>query len=156
MTKAPEADSDVAVNRALWTLVNADCTDERACGAWAAEEVTWGLFDVPERELGVLGDVADLDVIELGCGTAYVSVAGTPGANSSSPIVSPARLGRVRANHEPTSSGSAGRTEASWKGLSSVSRTTPEPLASRTTMLDPAAATASPAAVSDSAPSSVI
>ena len=33
----------------------------------------WGLFHMPERELGVLGDVADLDVIELGCGTAYVS-----------------------------------------------------------------------------------
>jgi SAM-dependent methyltransferase len=73
MTTAPEAGSDVAVNRALWTLVNAEFTDERAHGAWAAEELTWGLFDVPERELGVLGDVADLDVIELGCGTAYVS-----------------------------------------------------------------------------------
>jgi SAM-dependent methyltransferase len=73
MTSAPDAGSDVAVNRALWTLVNAEFTDERAYGAWAAAELTWGLFGVPERELGVLGDVADLDVIELGCGTAYVS-----------------------------------------------------------------------------------
>nr|BFE70117.1 class I SAM-dependent methyltransferase [Actinoplanes digitatis] len=32
-----------------------------------------GLFDNPERRIGALGDVADLDVIELGCGTAYVS-----------------------------------------------------------------------------------
>jgi SAM-dependent methyltransferase len=68
-----KAGSDVAVNRALWTLVNAEFTEERAYSEWAAEELTWGLFDVPERELGVLGDVADLDVIELGCGTAYFS-----------------------------------------------------------------------------------
>jgi hypothetical protein len=27
----------------------------------------------PEQQLGVLGDVAGLDVIELGCGTAYFS-----------------------------------------------------------------------------------
>ena len=53
--------------------MNAQFTDEHAHRAWAAEEITWGLFDVPERDLGVLGDVADLDVIELGCGTAYLS-----------------------------------------------------------------------------------
>ena len=41
--------------------------------AWAAEEITWGLFEVPEGELQVLGDVAGLDVVELGCGTAYLS-----------------------------------------------------------------------------------
>ena len=58
---------------ALWTLVNAEFTDARATSAWAAAEITWGLFEVPERELGVLGDVAGLDVIELGCGTAYFS-----------------------------------------------------------------------------------
>ena len=64
---------DVALNRALWTLVNAEFTDARADRAWAAEEVAWGLFGVPERELGALGDVAGLDVIELGCGTGYLS-----------------------------------------------------------------------------------
>ena len=31
----------------------------------------WGLFGVPERDLGVLGDVRGLDVAEVGCGTAY-------------------------------------------------------------------------------------
>ena len=44
-----------------------------AARAWAAGELTWGLFGVPERDLGVLGDVAGLDVLELGCGTAYLS-----------------------------------------------------------------------------------
>ena len=66
-------DADHAVNRALWTFVNAEFTDENAALAWAAAEITWGLFAVPERDLGVLGEVGDLDVVELGCGTAYFS-----------------------------------------------------------------------------------
>ena len=53
--------------------MNAEFTDEHAFRAWAAEEITWGLFHVPERDLGLLGDVAGLDVLELGCGTAYLS-----------------------------------------------------------------------------------
>jgi SAM-dependent methyltransferase len=69
----PDAGTDVARNRALWAIVNAQFTDEDARRAWGAVEVTWGLFQVPERELGVLGDVAGLDVVELGCGTAYLS-----------------------------------------------------------------------------------
>jgi SAM-dependent methyltransferase len=69
----PDAGADVARNRALWTVVNAEFTDEDAYRAWSAAELTWGLFGVPERELGVLGDVAGLDVVELGCGTAYLS-----------------------------------------------------------------------------------
>jgi SAM-dependent methyltransferase len=64
---------DREVNRALWTVVNADFTDARAASAWAATEITWGLFEAPEHELRVLGDVAGLDVVELGCGTAYFS-----------------------------------------------------------------------------------
>lgn len=32
-----------------------------------------GIFNVPETQLGVLGDVSGLDVVELGCGTAYLS-----------------------------------------------------------------------------------
>lgn len=40
---------------------------------WAADEPRWGIWGVPESELHVLPDVAGLDVIELGCGTAYVS-----------------------------------------------------------------------------------
>ena len=40
---------------------------------WAAGEITWGRFGVPEAQLGVLPEVAGMDVIELGCGTAYIS-----------------------------------------------------------------------------------
>src|SRR4029450_1423788 len=65
--------NDLAVNRDLWTVVNAEFTDARAHEAWSAKDFAWGLFENPERELCVLGEVAGLDVIELGCGTAYVS-----------------------------------------------------------------------------------
>ena len=64
---------DLAINRDLWTVVNGEFTDASAQDAWAVEDFAWGLFRIPERELGALGDVANLDVIELGCGTAYVS-----------------------------------------------------------------------------------
>lgn len=69
----PDPAADRAVNRSLWTLVNEEFTDRYAATAWAASEITFGLFDVDERELNVLGKVADLDVVELGCGTAYFS-----------------------------------------------------------------------------------
>ena len=39
-----------------------------------AQEPTWGIWRVPESELHVLPeDLAGKDVIELGCGTAYIS-----------------------------------------------------------------------------------
>src|SRR5215470_3496599 len=42
--------------------------------AWARHEPTWGIWRVPDSELRVLpDDLAGKDVIELGCGTAYVS-----------------------------------------------------------------------------------
>jgi SAM-dependent methyltransferase len=41
---------------------------------WAAAEPRWGIWGVPESQLGVLPDgLAGKDAIELGCGTAYVS-----------------------------------------------------------------------------------
>jgi SAM-dependent methyltransferase len=64
---------DVARNVELWTKSNAEYASQLARDAWAQEEITWGLWSLPESELGVLGDVAGLDVVELGCGTAYIS-----------------------------------------------------------------------------------
>jgi SAM-dependent methyltransferase len=63
----------VARNRELWTRSNAEYTGPSAARAWSKEEFTWGVFGVPESSLGVLGDVSGLDVVELGCGTAYFS-----------------------------------------------------------------------------------
>ena len=68
-----ELPDSVARNVADWTKANADHTDAKAADAWAKTEIDWGVFGVPESELDVLGDVADKDVVELGCGTAYFS-----------------------------------------------------------------------------------
>jgi SAM-dependent methyltransferase len=65
--------SDLEANVAYWTRRNAEYTDASAARAWAKEEITWGLYAVPEASLGVLGDVDGLDIVELGCGTAYFS-----------------------------------------------------------------------------------
>jgi SAM-dependent methyltransferase len=63
----------VEQNVAYWTARNAEYTDASAERAWAAEEITWGVWETPESELGILGDVDGLDIVELGCGTAYFS-----------------------------------------------------------------------------------
>lgn len=57
----------------MWAIVNDRFTDAAAENMWTRQEVVWGLFAVPERDLGVLGQVRDLDVLELACGTAYFS-----------------------------------------------------------------------------------
>lgn len=65
--------SEIALNRALWAVMNERFTDAAAEEMWARPEMVWGLFAVAERHLGVLGDVRDLEVAELACGTAYFS-----------------------------------------------------------------------------------
>jgi SAM-dependent methyltransferase len=70
---SPEYPDYVAGNVGVWTKTNAEYTDESAERAWAKDEPSWGIWGIPESELGVLGDVAGLDVVELGCGTAYFS-----------------------------------------------------------------------------------
>jgi len=61
----------VAINREGWTQANAEYTDRQAEGAWTQEEITWGQWSQPEREIGIIPDVTGKDVVELGCGTAY-------------------------------------------------------------------------------------
>jgi len=58
-------------NRAHWTISNARHTAGTAHDSWAQDRIRWGVFKVPEDEIRVLPDVAGLEVIELGCGTAY-------------------------------------------------------------------------------------
>jgi SAM-dependent methyltransferase len=95
--QGPAAGEDAAVNRAAWTQANAEYTGDHALGAWAAQEITWGVFNVPERQLGVLGEVAGLDVVELGCGTAYFSAWLTRrGARPVGVDLTPAQLATAR------------------------------------------------------------
>jgi ubiquinone/menaquinone biosynthesis C-methylase UbiE len=60
-------------NVEAWTKTNASYTDVAANTSWAKAEITWGIWRIPEREVGVLPDVSGIDVVELGCGTAYFS-----------------------------------------------------------------------------------
>jgi SAM-dependent methyltransferase len=63
----------VAGNREAWDVMAAEyvTAGERN---WADDEPTWGIFSVPEAQLHLLPDDLDgKDIIELGCGTAYVS-----------------------------------------------------------------------------------
>jgi len=89
---------DYAVeNRGLWTASNAEYTDGEAHRHWAAEAITWGVFGVPEDEVGVLGDVRGLDVIDLGCGTGYFSSwLARRGARPVGVDVTPAQLDTAR------------------------------------------------------------
>jgi len=63
----------LAVNRAAWTAANSSYTDAQAESSWTQAEIRWGIWRKPESEVRMLPDVAGLDVIELGCGTAYFS-----------------------------------------------------------------------------------
>ena len=65
------ADDHALVNRTSWDE-DAPNWVQRGREAWAREEPVWGRGN-PESDLHLLPDVAGLDAIELGCGTAYVS-----------------------------------------------------------------------------------
>ena len=90
-------------NRAGWTKANQEYTDARASEAWAAEEITWGMFGPSDSELGVLGGVAGKDVIELGCGTAYFGAwLARRGARVTGVDITPAQLETARRMSEET------------------------------------------------------
>jgi SAM-dependent methyltransferase len=73
MTSSSERPEYIQQNVANWTRANAEYTNASAERAWAREEIAWGVFERPESELNILGDVRGLDIVELGCGTAYFS-----------------------------------------------------------------------------------
>ena len=78
--RAPESVAAGAVpadyvekNRAAWDrwALHYTATGRKA---WTEKELKWGIWGIPEAELGLLKDLpAGADVVELGCGTASVS-----------------------------------------------------------------------------------
>jgi SAM-dependent methyltransferase len=85
-------------NREVWTAENAAYTGKQAREAWAQEEIKWGVFQVPESDVGALPDVAGKDVVELGCGTAYFSAwLAKRGARPVGVDLTPAQLETARA-----------------------------------------------------------
>lgn len=57
--------------RKHWTNANAKYTDARARESWARKDIKWGVFDNLESDIRILPEMQGLEVIELGCGTAY-------------------------------------------------------------------------------------
>src|SRR5881397_1736564 len=95
----------IAANIAHWTKNNR----ERHVGgagleSWAEADLRWGIFGIREDDLGSpLGDVRGLDVVELGCGTAYFSA--RLAKRSARPVgvdPTPAQLGTARRMQQVT------------------------------------------------------
>ena len=61
----------VGRNQRFWTA-EAERYADVAPKQWD-EDPSWGVFGVPDADVGLLPDVTGLDVVELGCGTGYVS-----------------------------------------------------------------------------------
>jgi SAM-dependent methyltransferase len=71
----PGLSDHAGTNRAAW---NADADDYQARHGLqlvAGGGMGWGAWHIPESELRVLGEVADRDILELGCGAAQWSIA---------------------------------------------------------------------------------
>jgi SAM-dependent methyltransferase len=70
----PERASEEALrNRAYWDRTS-DEYQERHREFIGRAEPRWGIWQIPESELNVLGDVSGKDVLELGCGAAQWSI----------------------------------------------------------------------------------
>ena len=69
-----ELSEHARLNQAAWTATAPEYVDA-AERAWAATEPYWGIWGVPERDVGALEGIEldGVDVVELGCGTAYWS-----------------------------------------------------------------------------------
>jgi SAM-dependent methyltransferase len=80
-----------AKNRAWWDGQSESY--QRQHGEQIASGMAWGVWQIPESELQVLGDVEGLDVLELGCGAAQWSIAlAQRGARATGLDLSPRQL----------------------------------------------------------------
>ncbi len=69
-----ELTPEAALNRERWDA-QSDAYQARHGGQLDKSGGTaWGVWQIPEAELNVLGDVSGLDVLELGCGAAQWSI----------------------------------------------------------------------------------
>ena len=89
--------SHIDVNRERWDAQSAGYQAAHAADLQIAGGRAWGVWRVPEAELRVLGDVAGLDVLELGCGAAQWAIAlAQDGARVTGLDLSPEQLGHAR------------------------------------------------------------
>jgi SAM-dependent methyltransferase len=99
MTFREGRDSHVELNRRYWDDEAASVHGPLARGQWSEPEPRWGLWATPESQLSVLPeDIAGMDAIELGCGTAYVCAwLARAGARPVGIDISEKQLGTARA-----------------------------------------------------------
>ncbi len=64
-----------ARNRAAWNETADSYQDRNGPLLEASGGMAWGVWQIPESELRVLGDVRDRDILEFGCGAAQWSIA---------------------------------------------------------------------------------
>jgi SAM-dependent methyltransferase len=64
-----------ALNRRVWDEQSDDYQARHGDQLDKSGGTAWGVWQIPESELQVVGEVAGLDVLELGCGAAQWSIA---------------------------------------------------------------------------------
>jgi SAM-dependent methyltransferase len=65
---------DAARNRASWDRRSDEYQERNAEFIGRKDEPRWGMWQLGDSELAILGDVEGLDVLELGCGAAQWSI----------------------------------------------------------------------------------
>ncbi len=61
-------------NRAMWEASSDSYEQLHAASLAGQNAMAWGLWRIPEADLHILGDVAQKDILELGCGAARWSI----------------------------------------------------------------------------------
>ena len=68
-----ELTPEAARNRELWTQTNADYTHEQGRRAWAQDEISWGIWSVPEAGVGALAGIELDGALQIICRSVHVS-----------------------------------------------------------------------------------
>ena len=66
--------ADVRANLASWEADSAAYQQRNADQLNRWDRLAWGVWDLPEEQVGALGDVDGLDALELGCGAAQFGI----------------------------------------------------------------------------------
>lgn len=92
-----EQTSHEAYNREEWNRRSDDYQSRHGPQIAAGGGAAWGVWQLPESEIGALGEVRDLDVLEFGCGAAQWSIAlHTRGARTTGLDISERQLEHAR------------------------------------------------------------
>jgi SAM-dependent methyltransferase len=103
MTERPGTEEHVRANRAGWEDDSAAYQDRNASQLNRWDRLGWGTFDILEDEVGALGDVRGLDVLEFGCGACQSGIkVARRGARLTGLDFSHAQLRRGAAHMEET------------------------------------------------------